>query len=153
MAIEPMVIRKNGGMPKWGLMRWYWSNVGRERFLTRLIVLRTPLVSCDITRIHGADDQRVHPHDHSRSFMSFKVLGGYDEWVYYDPSDLTQRRFRRHRWLSCHLMRYNMAHSITRVAPVTVTVTFLWRRRQKSSYWTPDGLKTIGMKVDQEPGA
>jgi hypothetical protein len=147
-----VVTRKNGGMPEWAFLEPYWADVNGKRFLSRFMFFRTPLLSCDITRIHTADNQRDHPHDHSRSFVTWKLLGSYDEWVHYDPSDLSQRRFRRHRWLSAHLMRHNMAHSITRVSPVTVTFAVQGPRRHKSSYWTPDGLRTTGMKVDQEPG-
>lgn len=141
---EPEVTRKNGGMPEWALFRTYWTKVGARRFISRFIVLRTPFGGVEITRIHTDDNDRPHPHDHSRSFISFKA-GSYDEWVYYDPEDLTQRRLRRHRPLSAHLMRYVWAHSITRVSRRLVTVTFLGPRRQRSSYWTPDGKRLSGV--------
>ncbi len=156
------VERKAGGMPEWALLgigrnhegklTFYWpytSDVDGERFLTRFIVLRTPLVSMDITRIHSDDTKRPYPHDHSRSFVSWK-FGSYDEFVYYNPNDLRERRFRSHRRFSFHLLRYDQAHSITHVSPGLVTMLFLWRKRQKSNYWTPNGKQTIGMGVDQE---
>jgi hypothetical protein len=149
--VTNVVTRKNGGMPDYAFCFPYWSDIDGKRFLSRFILFRTPLASVDITRIHMPDNQREYPHDHSRSFVSFKLIGSYDEDVFYDPHDLTSRRHRTHRWLSCHLMRHSMAHSITRVSPFLITVLFLGPRRRKSNYWTPDGFQTIGMKVDQEP--
>lgn len=155
------VTRTHGGMPEWCLLgvgvqdgkpALYWpytSDIDKKRFLTRFIILRTPLASIDVTRISMADDDRPFPHDHSRSFVSWK-WGSYKEWVYYNPDDLTQRRFREHGRFSFHQLRYTQAHSITEVSPGLVTVLFLWRKRGKSNYWTPDGLQTIGMKVDQQ---
>jgi hypothetical protein len=155
------VTRKHGGMPDWALLGiglqdrrpvlyWpYWSNVDGERFLTRFIIIFTPLGGIHVTRVHTADNARLYPHDHSRSFISFK-LGWYNEWVYYNPQDLSQRRLRTHGRFSFHLMRYNMAHSITQVSPKLVTVLFLGRKKQKSNYWTALGKRTIGMKIDQK---
>ncbi len=148
--VTNVVTRKDGGMPEYAFCYKYWSNIDGQRFLSRFILFRTPWASVDITRIHMADDRRAWPHDHSRSFVSLKLLGSYDEDVFYDPEDLTSRRHRRHGWLSCHLMRYTMAHSITRVSPLLVTVLFLGPKRQKSNYWTPEGKQTIGMKVDSD---
>lgn len=156
-------VRTHGGMPDWcllgigadadGKLRLYWpyrSQIDGKPFLTRFIVFRTPWASADITRISMADDQREYPHDHSRTFWSFK-LGWYEEDVFYDKNDLTVRRRIRHRRFGVHRLRYTQAHSITRVSPHLVTILFLGPRRQKSNYWTPAGLQTIGMSVDQEP--
>ena len=159
--VTKTVTRKHGGMPNWGflgvgikdrrpVLYWpYWSDIDGERFLTRFIALRTPLVSMDVTRIHKDDSSRAFPHDHSRSFVSW-VFGGYHEWVHYNPSDLAQRRFRRHRRFSMHLLRYTQAHSITWASPKLVTVTFLGPRKQASNYWTKLGKQTIGMGIDQK---
>lgn len=152
------VTRSNGGMPRWSFLGirldnrqpridWpYWSDVGGKRFLTRFIVAFTPLGGVHVTRIHGADDQREWPHDHSRTFWSFRLLGSYDEDVYDDMSDLGRPGHRRHRWLSLSRLGWDQAHSITRVDPLTVTILFLGRRRQKSSYWTPMGKSPLGMR-------
>jgi hypothetical protein len=159
------VERTHGGMPNWaflgigrdaaGKMRLYWpyrSRIDDQPFLTRFIVIRNPWFSMDVTRVSMADDDREWPHDHSRTFRSLK-LGWYSEWVYRDKDDLTQREHRRHRRFSLHTLRYTEAHSITEVSPHLVTILFLGRQRQKSNYWTPAGLQTIGMAVDQEdPG-
>ena len=160
------VTRTHGGMPNWALLgvgidaegkvRLYWpyrSRIDRQPFLTRFIFIRTPWFSVDITRIGMADDQREYPHDHSRTFFSWK-LGWYEEDVHYDKSNPSRKVHKRHGRFSVHRLRYTEAHSITEVSPHLVTVLFLGRQRQKSNYWTPAGLQTIGMAVDQkDPGS
>lgn len=140
----PEVRRKGGSMPEWAMFRWFTSDVNHRRFITRFILLRTPFISLDVSRIHKDDRDRPHPHDHSRSFASLK-FGSYDEWVYYDPTDLSKRRFRSHRRFSLHLLRYTQAHSITRVSPRLITVLFLGPRHQESTYWTPTGKVLTGV--------
>ena len=123
------VKRKHGGMPDWALLgigidtagklRLYWpytSEINGERFLTRFMVVRSPYASCDITRISMADDRREYPHDHSRTFFSWK-FGWYEEDVYTDPADLSAVQHKRHRRLGIHRLRHSEAHSITRVSP------------------------------------
>jgi hypothetical protein len=161
-AVTNVVERSHGGMPDWALLgvgvvnrklKTYWpyiSDVDGKRFLTRFIFIRNPLFSVDITRIHGADDQRAYPHDHSRTFISWKLTGGYEEDVYTDKDDLRERFHKKHGWMSFHKMSRHHAHSITRVSPHLVTVLFLGRKRQKSNYWTPEGLQSTGMGVDQD---
>jgi len=145
----PTVTRTGGAMPEWALMRPWTSDVGGERFLTRLIVARTPLFAVEITRIRTDDRKRPHPHDHSRSFLSFK-FGSYDEWVYDNPADLAERRHRMHGRLSLHLLRRTQAHTITYVSPRLVTILLGGPRRQKSSYWTPAGKVPTGVNASRK---
>lgn len=149
-TVTPKVERRKGGMPKYAFLRPYWSHINGKPFLTRFIFFFTPYGGCHITWIRQADNQREWPHDHSASFVSFKLFGGYEEDVFSDPEDLTKKRHRVHRWLSCHVMKYKEAHSITKIAPFTVTILFLGRRRNKSNYWTPDGKQSTGLKMDEE---
>jgi hypothetical protein len=143
------VTRKDGGMPEHAFLYPWWVNINGKRFISRLVIFKTPWAGIDVSRIHMPDDDRDHPHDHSRSFISLK-LGWYNEWVYYNPSDLTQRRLRKHRWFSAHLMRYQWAHSITEVSPHLVTILFLGRTRQKSSYWTSTGKQLTGVNPGRD---
>jgi hypothetical protein len=145
---EVKVERKGGGMPKWAFMKPYHSDIDGKRFLTRFIFFFTPYAGAHITRIHMADDQRKWPHDHSASFVSIKLAGGYEEDVYSNPSDLTSKRHRKHRWLSWHVTPWKAAHSITSVKPYTVTLLLLGRRRNHSSYWTDQGKVSLGMTLD-----
>jgi hypothetical protein len=142
------VERTGGGMPEYAFMKPYIAKIDGKPFLKRFILFRTPLCSIDITRICTDDLSRPFPHDHSRSFVSLK-FGTYDEWVYYNPEEPTERRFRKHRRFSFHQLRHNQAHTITRVSPKLVTILFLGPKRHGSSYWTPTGLQSTGMKVDQ----
>lgn len=159
--VTSKVKRKHGSMPEWCVLGvgisedgrpalyWpWWSDINGERFLTRFIVFRSPLATCEITRIHMDDTSRPDPHDHSHSFLSWKA-GWYSEWVYYDKGDLSDRRHIRHRRFGMHRLRYTRAHSITEVSPGLITVLLAWRRRQKSSYWTPDGLQDTGVNGSQ----
>jgi len=160
------VERSHGGMPSWailgigrnheGKIRIYWpykSEIDGERFLTRFILFRTKYAGCEITRIHMDDTSRPFPHDHSRTFLSGKLWGTYTEWVYYDPQDLSKKKLIAHRRFGLHRLRHTEAHSIMWVSPRLVTVLFTGPQRQASNYWTPSGLQSIGMGVDQNPKA
>jgi hypothetical protein len=149
-GVTPKMTRKFGGMPNYAFLTPYWSRIDDKPFLSRFILFRTPLCSIDITRIHMADNQREWPHDHSRNFWSFKLLGDYEEDVYIDPHDLRERFHKKHGWLSVHKMSRYHAHSITKISPMLVTVLFLGRQKQKSNSGTPDGKVSIGFKVDQD---
>lgn len=159
------VERSHGGMPTWAILgigrnheskiKVYWpykSDIDGERFLTRFIFVRTDWFGCEITRIHMDDTSRPWPHDHSRTFFSWK-FGEYDEWVFYDPEDLEKKDYKRHGRFSIHRLRHTEAHSITYVSPGLFTILFVGKKRQASNYWTPEGLQTIGMGVDQNPEA
>ncbi len=146
-AVTARVERKGGGMPRYAFLRPWWSDINGSRFLTRFIILFTPLCGLHVTRIHMADNAREWPHDHSRTFFSLK-FGWYEELVFGDPDDFHVRQHRRHRRFSCHRLRYTQAHSISRVSPHLVTVLFLGPARQKSGYWTPDGRQLTGLESD-----
>lgn len=150
MSGKPAVERKGGGMPSWAFLMRYWVSVNGKRLLTRWIFAFTPYGAAVTNRIHSADDQREWPHDHSGTFLSIILAGGYEEDVYSNPDDLASKRHRSHRWLSWHRMRYTEAHLITAVRPCTVTLLLLGRRRQKRNYWTPEGKQLTGMKLDLE---
>lgn len=150
-AVTPQVERRKGGMPKWAFFKPYWSHIDGKPFLTRFIFWFTPYGGCHVTWIRQADNQREWPHDHSATFTSVKLLGGYEEDVFDNPDDLTAKRHVRHHWFSSHVLRYDQAHSITKISRFgTVTLLFLGRRRQKSNYWTPDGKQSLGLKMDAD---
>lgn len=148
-SITPKVERRKGGMPKYAFLKPYWSRIDGKPFLSRFIFFFTPWAGCHITWIRQADNQREWPHDHSATFASFKLFGGYEEDVFDNPGNLAVRRNVKHRWLSAHILPYTRAHSITKISPFTVTILFLGKRRQPSNYWTPDGKRSLGMKMDE----
>lgn len=147
-AVTPVVERKGGGMRRWMFFEPYWSDIGGKRFLTRFVIAFTPWAGLHVTRIHMADDAREWPHDHTRTFWSWK-LGSYDENVYDGQVTNPSVRHVRHRRLGIHRLRHDQAHSITRVSPRLVTVLVLGPHRHGSGYWTPTGKKSLGMHVDE----
>jgi hypothetical protein len=133
-------------------MEPYWSDVDGKPFLTRFVFWFNPRGGCHVTFIHQPDNQREWPHDHSASFVSVKLIGGYEEDVYSGSHTRPDKRHRKHRWLSCHVMHASEAHSITRTSRILVTLVILGQRVQPSNYWTPQGLKSIGLRMDDEWG-
>ena len=142
--------RSKGGMPKFALLRPYWSHLDGKPFLTRFIFIFCRRFGCHVTWIRQPD-ARTWPHDHSAPFWSLQLAGSYDEDVFDDPARLDQSARRRHRWLTVTPLRADQAHSITRVSRFCVTILFLGRRCQKSKYWTPDGEVPLGMTMDEDP--
>jgi hypothetical protein len=136
-------------MPRWAFLYPYWSHIDGKPFLSRFIFWFTPWGGCHITWIRQADNAREYPHDHSATFMSLMVSGGYEEDVYTDPGDLSAVRHLAHRRWSRHVMKAGNAHSITRIKPFTVTLLILGPREQPSNYWTPEGKMSIGLKMDE----
>jgi hypothetical protein len=130
--------RAGGGLPRWGVNRGYWVRVGDAPFLDRRVLLICPWLAVLWTEIHGPDDGR-DPHDHSRSFVSIIISGGYDENVYADPADLGRVRARSHRRWSAHLMPSRCAHSITGVRGRLRTLALAGRSRGTWAFWTADG--------------
>lgn len=140
------VERKNGSMPDRAFFRSYWTRINGKLFLWRFIVWFTRDSGCTVNWIRQPDDQRKHPHDHSASFLSVRLLGGYEEDVFTDPSDLSVREHRVHPWLSGSVLKYTEAHSITKISRFPlVTLLITWKRRQESSYWTPEGKILTGV--------
>jgi len=130
--------RKDGGMPRWGVNRAYWVRVGGEPFLDRRVLAICPWFAVLLSDIHGPDTAR-DPHDHSRSFVSWVLSGGYTELVYDDPAALGLPLRRTHRRWSFHVMPASRAHSITDVTKPLRTLVFAGRSRGTWSFWTAQG--------------
>jgi hypothetical protein len=141
--------------PRWDLLGRYQVRVDGRLMLDRLRLVQTPLFAILVTRILEPDPGR-DPHDHSRSFMSWILRGGYTERVFPRPdararslartdcqgwaSDLLRHGFEhRHRRWSAHVMPSRWAHSITHVEAGTLTLVLAGRYRGDWSFWTPDG--------------
>ena len=150
--VTPKVERTKGGMRKWMFLEPYRSKIDGRPFLDRFVFFFTPYGGMHITWIRQPDNQREFPHDHSATFLSWRLLGGYSEDVFTDPADLGKREHRVHRWLSATRLRASEAHSITRISRWgTVTLLFLGKRRQPSNYWTPEGKQSLHMTMDELP--
>lgn len=149
-AVTPKVTRRKGGMRKWMFLTPYYSKIDGKPFLSRFVFFFTPWAGCHITWIRQADNQREWPHDHSATFISFRLSGSYEEDVYTNPDDLKEIEHRKHPWLSATRLKHTEAHSITKISRFPlITVLFLGKRRQPSNYWTPDGKQLTGMKMDE----
>jgi hypothetical protein len=130
--------RKDGGMLLWGVNRDYWVRVGDELFLDRKILVICPWFGVFLTEIRKPDAGDRPPHDHSRSFISLILSGGYMELVYSDPAVMSVRaRFHR-RW-SVHVMPRRKAHVITEISGRLRTLVVAGRSRGSGSFWTPQG--------------
>jgi hypothetical protein len=137
---------KNGGMPLWGINYNHWSRVGDEPFLDRKIFGICPWFGLFLTEIHKPDAADRPPHDHSRTFISWIVSGGYTEQTYRDIADvvLKTHRVRRHQRWSVHVMPRAKAHAITEVRGRLIALVLAGKSHGSWSFWTPRG------KVDRE---
>jgi len=124
-------------MPRWGVNRDYWVRVGDEPFLDRKVLVICPWFGVFLTEIHKPDAGDRPPHDHSRSFVSLILSGGYSELVYSD--DVHGARARFHERRSVHLMPRRKAHVITEVRGKLRTLVFAGRSYGSWSFWTPEG--------------
>lgn len=123
---------------RWGLMRRHWAQVDGETFIWRRQIVQCPWFAVLLTRI-GATDSR-DPHDHSRSFVSFILRGGYTELVYPDKDDLSVVRERTHRRWSIHTLRHIEAHRIIKIEHPLTTFAVCGRMQVKEfTFWTPEG--------------
>jgi hypothetical protein len=148
-VVTPKVERTKGGMRKWMFFEKYYSRIDDEPFLSRYVLFFTPWAGLHVTRIHKPDNQREWPHDHSATFWSWK-FGWYAENVYSgDPLNPVKTHVK-HRRFGIHRLGWDQAHSITEVSPHLWTILFLGRRRNRSSYWTPQGKQSLEMTMDDE---
>lgn len=97
--------------------------------------LETPFVGVAINTIKGPD--KLHPHDHPQSFISFILSGGYTERVWRDPSspdefiDVKRSRF------SIHKMKHTAAHNILEIKGPSAKTFFIKLREVRDSprFW------------------
>lgn len=134
---SPRITRSRSSW-RWGLLTPHWSKINGKYFVRRLQIVQAPWFAVLLTKICKADTDR-DPHNHSRSFISFILSGGYTEEVYSDPEDLSVKRVRVHRRFSCHVMRSAEAHSITEIQEPLRTLAFCGRMKDELSFWTPEG--------------
>jgi hypothetical protein len=139
--------RKDGGLSRWGVNRPYWVRVGDEPFLDRKVLVICPWFGVFLTEIYKPDAGRA-PHDHSRTFASLILSGGYTELVYSDPA-CARLRVRHHERWSFHVMPRSKAHTITEVHGRLRTLVFAGKSRGTWAFWTAQGKvdwKTYGLE-------
>lgn len=114
-------------------------------YLRRLRLIQTPVFGLYIHWIFTPDDDQ-DPHDHPWVFWTWIVRGGYTESIYPRASrdkippggSLAAPSQHWPRW-SFHGMPLLRAHRITRLAPNTVSLVAVGRRRHEWGFYTKDG--------------
>lgn len=105
-------------------------------YLRRLRVAQTPWFGLYVHWIYTPDRDR-DPHDHPWPFVSWVLRGGYVERVRTTMGGDDSVHVRR-RW-SVHRTTTKVAHSVTSVAPDTVTLVLVGRRCRPWGFWTVGG--------------
>jgi len=120
-------------------MKMHRVALNGDPFLTRLQIIQTPWFAVLLTRI-DQPDAPVAPHDHSRSFTSWIISGGYTEDVYLNISNLDSfTRVERKRW-SWHVMPQRWAHSLVKVDKPLWTLVLAGKQENKDwHFWTWEG--------------
>jgi len=108
-------------------------------YLTRLHLVKTPWFGVMLHWIHEPDPY-PDPHDHSVTFWSLCLRGGYDEWDF-GTSVRDSYLYRRLPCVTTHrsgqIRRISMhhVHSIFSVLPGTLTLAVHGRASQPWSYY------------------
>jgi hypothetical protein len=124
----------------WGL--WERSEIPHfdhpeTLYITRWTIIQTPLFSIFVHRF-TTEDPRPTLHDHTHSFTSIILRGGYIEHIGYWNMRRTSGPTRVVRRVNTK--RAEDVHSITRLLRVpTWTLVFTGRRRRQWGYLEPGG--------------
>lgn len=122
----------------WGLMTKHRAWVGDELFIKRRQIIQCPWFAILLTRICMTDTDR-DPHDHSRSFFTFILTGGYTE-DRYTRRDLSDEYQVHHPRFSVKYLPHTVAHRITHVDGTLRTLAILGPKHGDFHFWTPEGL-------------
>lgn len=130
------------GRKRW--IFWEWCDIpdvsNRERtYLSRLVIVRTPLFSVLVNRIRMADADR-HLHDHPWSFFSILLRGWYiEERPLFDgETGFTRLRKREVRDLYNYCSA-EQQHRIAQVSEDCLTLVFCGPKRRKWGFVTEYG--------------
>lgn len=112
---------------------WRWTEVDSE-YITRLHVIKTPLFAICVHWIKKPDPE-PYQHDHPVSFISFILSGGYKEFRFKNKAYADITRF----WINTFSASPEDRHTITDVAPNTVTLCFMGPKTRDWGFHTPEG--------------
>lgn len=108
---------------------WRWTDVD-SKYIARLHVVKTPWFAICLHWIHKPDPEPFD-HDHPVSFLSIILRGGYTERR---NGKLKQRRY--FNWISASK---SDVHTITWVAPHTLTLALMGPKRRDWGFHTDGG--------------
>ncbi len=106
---------------------WRWTQVDSE-YIRRLHLIKTPWFAICLHWLLKPDPE-PYLHDHPVMFLSLILRGGYTERR---PAGLV-----RHRWWN--FIRATDRHTITRVAPRTLTLALMGPKTREWGFCTPRG--------------
>lgn len=118
-------------------MRWPGFEVLKKgnRYVRRFELLVTPWFRVYMHNICQTDERALH--DHSSSFYSLILSGGYEEECGYQRLGFMWRRTWK-RW-SWHFMPAMLPHRITQVQPGTWTLCFAGAKKRQWGFHTKNG--------------
>lgn len=129
---------------RWAVWRWkYIRDDQGEDYLTRLVLLKTPLFSVRLHWIHRADYAR-DAHDHPWNFCAVVLSGGYMETESEFDVRSARRLSNRVQWVGrfgINVKKMRQTHCITEVEPDTVTLFMTGRWQEQWGFWVPTGLR------------
>ena len=124
------------GRRRWGFNQRFVIGKQNNPMLERWRLTQTPLFGIYVHFIHREDLDRV-PHDHPWRFWSLVLRGGYTEELHERPGSGSARLVSWHRW-SVHHFPMHHAHRIIGVAPRTVTLVVVGRKRRVWGFYDRD---------------
>jgi hypothetical protein len=123
---------------EWALLhREMIPNPDGSPYINRFRILMTPWFSMYLHHIYTADLDR-DLHDHPFNFTSTILRGGYIESVARTDAPKLSAMMAWPRW-STHRMTQEMCHRIEAVAPRTLTLILVGRRRSSWGFYTDQG--------------
>ena len=110
---------------------WRWTEVDSE-YITRLHVVKTPWFAICLHWLNHPDPE-PYDHDHPVSFLSIILRGWYKERRNGSNYELIHRRFNYIRASTDDI------HTITYVAPNTLTLCLMGPKTREWGFHTPKG--------------
>lgn len=118
---------------------WRWQDVERDgqEYLTRLVVFRTPWLSCYLHHIKTPD---IDPdlHDHPWSFFGILLTGGYWEIFSQRP---WEKKGEIRKVTMFNFKNATSAHKIDQVKPNTRTLIFTGPRKKDWGFYDRNTLE------------
>jgi hypothetical protein len=132
------IFRPEGKGRRWGLLRKFEVpdlDEPLETYLTRYVIVRTPLFAIYVHRMDRPDSRAVL-HDHPWDFISFVLRGGYWEMTDTDTRDQPGWKVKYRLVRRVNVKRATASHYIRHLVRVpTWTLLLTGPRRRTWGYW------------------